>query len=73
MILFQKVPDFKKYYKMMKLVSPYLKSLIIPVNVKKQFKTGFNWINSLFSTLTKLEAFTLTTIEKGSISNDVIK
>ena len=70
---FQVCPDFKKYYRLMEIIKPYMKALVVKVNTKKPLKSGFNWITALMSKLTDLDALTLTTMESGVINQEFLK
>eukprot|EP01022_Parablepharisma_sp_SALTPOND_P003502 TRINITY_DN1141_c0_g1_i1.p1 TRINITY_DN1141_c0_g1~~TRINITY_DN1141_c0_g1_i1.p1 ORF type:complete len:1379 (+),score=244.39 TRINITY_DN1141_c0_g1_i1:5896-10032(+) len=66
-------PDFKRFYSLMKLISPYVKSLCIMVIPKKKIKSGYHWLTALLTEFTKLTTLKLYTRGIGGISIEVMK
>ena len=73
MEMFAYNPDFKRFYSLMELISPYVKCLCIAVLPKKNIKSGYHWLTALLTGFTKLNTLKLYTKGIGGITFDVMK
>jgi len=66
-------PDFKTFYKYLEIIAPYIHCLCLPIGAKKGIKSGYHWLTSALTKLTKLTTLKIYSNGLYGITFEIIK